>query len=118
MTEEKIIFSACLGRLSLIVKWSPEPNNLYMARCIQSFEGVTIEFNSKNVCISSIVHEIHHAIDWFSALGQINGREEQAQYMGEWTESILSTMLDIGWEYSVKENGMWLIGKKVALQLK
>jgi len=63
----------------LAIVWHTQPVDGIHARCEQSLHCVQVSLFGPCVHIQSIVHEIHHAVDWLSALGKINGREEQAR---------------------------------------
>jgi hypothetical protein len=85
--------------------------------CEQGLTGVRIRFFGESVAIHTIFHEIHHAVDWFSALAVINGKEAQAQYCGMWGEEVLSEMLRKGWKYGKKKGEGFIFNTDVKVAL-
>lgn len=85
-----------------IAVWHHDAVEEIHARCEQWTGGAQVCFFGPCIHLQSIVHEVHHAVDWLSALGKLNGREEQARYCGMWVEEIVGVLLRDGWRYGCK----------------
>jgi hypothetical protein len=90
MTTKEQIYSAEYGDCNLTVTWRRSSDPKFLACCKQRIDGVEVVIQGSNIHIQSIVHEAHHAVDWLSALGVINGRENQASECGIIVEEIMA----------------------------
>lgn len=76
-----------------------------------------INLDPARINLQTIVHEVHHVVNWFSASGSIKGMEEEARYCGLWSESIIAELLRRGWTPGTKDPAMSIFNTDVNVAL-